>query len=65
MFVKPHFIALLAYLAVLSIYLLNYFDRPHVYTTLVFLLVSASLDFLWVILQADVTLSFIQHYWNG
>lgn len=54
MFVKPHFIALLAYVAVLSIYLLNYFDRPHVYTTLVLMAVSAFLDFLWVILQANV-----------
>lgn len=57
MFVKPHFIALLAYLAVLSIYLLNYFDRPHVYTALLLLIASASLDFLWVILQADVSMS--------
>lgn len=57
MFVKPHFIALLAYIAVLSIYLLNYFDRPHVYASLGLLAVSAFLDLLWVILQANVMIS--------
>lgn len=57
MFVKPHFIALLAYVAVLSIYLLNYFDRIHVYTTMALLAVSANLDFVWVILQANVRMS--------
>lgn len=57
MFVKPHFVALLAYTAVLSIYLLNYFDRPHVYTALGLLAASASLDLLWVILQANVAMS--------
>lgn len=47
---------MLAYVAVLSIFLLNYFDKTYIRVTLYMLLISVFLDFLWILLQADVSI---------
>lgn len=55
MFQKHHFLSMLAYVAVLAIFLMNYFDKAYIRATLSLLAASIFLDFLWVLLQADVT----------
>jgi hypothetical protein len=54
MFQKHHFLSLLAYVAVLSIFMLNYFDKTYIRVTLYLLIISIFFDFLWIIVQADV-----------
>lgn len=56
MFVRHHFLNFLAYLAVLSIFALNYFDRLYLRFTEVILTVSFVLDLLWVITHSGVSL---------
>jgi hypothetical protein len=56
MFVRHHFLNILGYLLVLSIFFLNYFDKYTIKVTLAVLGVAAILDFVWVIVEADVRL---------
>lgn len=42
------------YVGVMCIFLLNYFDKTYIRLTLYLLIISAFLDFLWVLLQSDV-----------
>jgi hypothetical protein len=57
MYEKHAFLSLLAYVAVLCIFLLNYFDKTYIRLTLYLLIASVFLDFLWVLLQADVSMA--------
>lgn len=45
-----------AYVGVLCIFLLNYFDKTYIRATLYLLIISVFLDFLWVSLQSDVSM---------
>jgi hypothetical protein len=55
MFHKHHFFSLLALLAVLAIFFLNYFDQSYMRFVLVNLIVSIVLDVVWLIFHAGVT----------
>lgn len=57
MFLKHHFLSMMAYMAVNSIFFLNYFDKTFIRITLYLLAGSIFFDLLWVILQADVNMS--------
>ena len=54
MFHKHHFYSLLALLAVLGIYALNYFDGTYMKFVLINLFVSCVLDLGWMIVLANV-----------
>jgi hypothetical protein len=54
MYEKHAFLSMFAYVVVLCIFLLNYFDKTYIRATLYLLIISVSLDFLWVLLQSDV-----------
>jgi hypothetical protein len=56
MFVRHHFLNLLGYILVLSIFFLNYFDKYTIKATLAVLGASAVLDFVWIIAEADVSM---------
>ncbi len=54
MFVRQHFLNMMTYLAILSIFFLNYFDAIYIRLTTYLLVGSISFDLMWVIAQADV-----------
>ena len=54
MFVKSPFISSLAYVFVLGVYLLNYFDRAYIRVCLAVLLTSIVLDFIWLLVLNGV-----------
>jgi hypothetical protein len=56
MFHKNHFYNALVYVSIFAIVLLGYFDRVYMKFVLANILISIIFDFLWVILQASVTL---------
>ena len=57
MFTRHHFLNLLGYILVLSIFSLNYFDKYTINTTLAVLGVSVLLDLIWIIAEADVNMT--------
>jgi hypothetical protein len=59
MFVKHHFLSMMTYMAVTSIFFLNYFDKTFIRLTLYMLFGSVLFDLLWIILQADVIVSIL------
>jgi hypothetical protein len=54
MFVRHHFLDLMGYMLVLSIFFLNYFDKYTIKVTLALLGISAMLDLVWLIAEANV-----------
>lgn len=54
MFHKHHFYSLLAILAVLTIFFLNYFDYIYIKFVLINLGISCVLDLIWMIVLANV-----------
>lgn len=54
MYHRHHFHNALVYIAVLSIFFLNYFDKYYMRFCLAALGVAFLLDFIWVIVHADV-----------
>ncbi len=53
-FARHHFLGLLAYTVILSIFFLNYFDRYTIRISLGLLVVSVFFDLLWIFLESDV-----------
>jgi len=49
MFVKHHFLSMLTYLAILGIFMLNYFDKFYIRSCLILTAISVVLDFIWVL----------------
>lgn len=58
MFHKHHFTSLLAYLSVLAIYFLGYFDQYYMKFVKVMLLVAIILDLIWLFVNFG-------EYWNA
>ena len=54
MFVRHHFINILAYLAALSIYFLNYFDSTYIKVVLITIFVAVLSDICWFALHSRV-----------
>ena len=54
MFHKHHFYSLLAFLAVLAIFVLNYFDNKYMKFVLANLGISCLLDLVWMFVLANV-----------
>lgn len=54
MSVRHHFVNLMAYLAVLAIYFLKYFDAAYMRTVLLTLSIAIIADLLWLFLHAPV-----------
>lgn len=57
MYHRHHFYDLVVYLAVLGIFMLNYFDMYYIRFCLGMLALGMLLDLVWVILNADVSRS--------
>ena len=55
-FVKNNFLNIMAVVMVLSIFLLNYFDKLYIRACIVFLAISVLLDLFWLIGLAGVNL---------
>jgi hypothetical protein len=56
-FHKHHFYSTLVYISIFAIVLLGYFDKYYIKFILINLIISAVLDFVWIIAQASVILS--------
>lgn len=54
MFAKHHFLSMLTYLAILGIFLLNYFDMHYIKSCLIVAASSVLFDLIWIIAEADV-----------
>jgi nucleoside permease NupC len=54
MFVKHHFLSLLCVLFVLSVFLLNYFDRNYIKFLLIFIAVTIAFDIAWLVIHFQV-----------
>ena len=54
MFIRHHFLNLFAYLLVLSIFLLNFFDKTYLKTVIYSLALAILSDFTWIIVEANV-----------
>ena len=54
MFLRHHFLNSLAYLAVIGIFFLNYFDKNYIRVCLALLGISIILDIVWAIEEAKV-----------
>jgi xanthine/uracil permease len=54
MYVRHHFMNTLAYLAIISIFLLNYFDKNYMRFTLITTAIAVGCDLLWLISHSDV-----------
>ncbi len=59
MFHKHHFYNILVYIAILAIFFMNYFDKHYMKFCLVNLGIATILDFIWLIVQADVIIFFM------
>ena len=57
MFVRHHFINLMAYLSVLAIYFLNYFDAAYMKTVLAAVGIATVSDLAWLMLHSQVSFS--------
>jgi hypothetical protein len=49
MFAKHHFLSMLTYLAILGIFLLNYFDMHYIKSCLIVATSSVLFDLIWII----------------
>lgn len=55
MFVRHHFLNVLVYLSILSIFFLNYFDKNYMRFCLILTAISIIWDLLWLITRSDVS----------
>jgi hypothetical protein len=56
MFVRHHFVNILALMMILAIFLLNYFDKLYIRGCIVALVTSVVLDIFWMIGLSGVTI---------
>jgi len=56
MFHKDHFYNALVYISIFAIIVMGYFDKYYMKFVLINLLLSVVFDFLWIILQASVSI---------
>ncbi len=56
MFHKNHFFNLIGYVLILLIFIQNYFDKLYMRITIIWVVLSVLLDFLWLIVHAEVIL---------
>lgn len=54
MYVKHHFTNILVYIAILSVFFLNYFDSTYMKSLLAMIAIAIGFDIAWMIVQAEV-----------
>ncbi len=63
-FHKNHFFNLMVYTLIFLIFAQNYFDKLYMRITILSVVMSILLDFVWLIVHSEVISYFIQNWWN-
>jgi hypothetical protein len=64
MFHKNHFFNLIGYTLIMLIFVQNFFDKLYMRITIIWITLSILLDFLWLIVHAEVNFYLSKNWWN-
>lgn len=59
MFIRHHFLNILTYISILSVFFLQYFNSTYMKLILTELFLAVGLDIAWLVVHAEVRMDFI------